>query len=160
MPQDVEILRVILHEKYRWPHLYHDIGLLLVQSSVTFNDFVLPACLSPVPNYLHISKDTTAIATGWGRANKSEPFSIILQRKCRHIMPFSKYILYTRELLPCYFSASRVRSDHLLAVSLKLVEWYPCKNAYVGKYYFKLREGIIDESQLCAGQFNKDICEV
>ncbi|NP_001166061.1 serine protease 142 precursor [Nasonia vitripennis] len=62
-PQDRRIAQRIRHPNYRRPAQYNDIALLRLQSPVTFNAYVRPACLSIQPN---APAGTKAVAAGWG----------------------------------------------------------------------------------------------
>ncbi|KAJ8686281.1 hypothetical protein QAD02_022075 [Eretmocerus hayati] len=62
-PQDRLITQRIRHPEYRRPAQYNDIALLRLQSPVTFNAFVRPACLSLDQR---LKTGENAVATGWG----------------------------------------------------------------------------------------------
>ncbi|XP_068622531.1 venom protease-like [Battus philenor] len=63
-PVDVRIKKIIVHPLYKAPKKYNDIAIIELQSHVTFNKYVQPACLwtkfdtSPL--------GTKATLTGWG----------------------------------------------------------------------------------------------
>lgn len=62
-PQDRRIIQRIRHPNYRRPAQYNDIALLKMQSPVTFNAYVRPACLDIRGNHPAGEK---SVATGWG----------------------------------------------------------------------------------------------
>ncbi|XP_037819911.1 serine protease snake [Lucilia sericata] len=74
--QDIKILIIILHPKYRSSSYYHDIALLKLTRRVRFSQHIQPACLWQLPD-LEMS---TAIATGWGRTEFLGPKSDELQK--------------------------------------------------------------------------------
>ncbi|XP_030369987.1 serine protease snake [Scaptodrosophila lebanonensis] len=61
--QDIKILIIILHPKYRSSSYYHDIALLKLTRRARLSDVVHPACLWQLPDL----KIKTVVATGWGR---------------------------------------------------------------------------------------------
>lgn len=74
--QDIKILIIILHPKYRSSSYYHDIALLKLAKRVRFSSFIQPACLWQLPE-LEIQ---FATATGWGRTEFLGPKSDALQK--------------------------------------------------------------------------------
>lgn len=66
-PQQVRIIKRIRHPEYQRPPQYHDIGLLELESAVTFGAWVRPICLP------YSSPDTgnerVATAAGWGKVD-------------------------------------------------------------------------------------------
>lgn len=75
-PIDVKIIERYQHDGYRIPSKYNDIGLLKLEHSVTFNQYVRPACLA---ESFDIITDAV-IATGWGRTQYAEGTSNVLQK--------------------------------------------------------------------------------
>ncbi|XP_046488795.1 venom protease-like [Neodiprion pinetum] len=62
-PVDRRITQRIRHPQYELPSQYHDIALLRLESRVSFNAWIRPACLHTSPT----TGTQKAIATGWGR---------------------------------------------------------------------------------------------
>nr|CAA28197.1 unnamed protein product [Drosophila melanogaster]prf//1211336A snake gene [Drosophila melanogaster] len=60
--QDIKILIIVLHPKYRSSAYYHDIALLKLTRRVKFSEQVRPACLWQCG-----APHTTVVAAGWGR---------------------------------------------------------------------------------------------
>ncbi|XP_034113385.2 serine protease snake isoform X1 [Drosophila albomicans] len=88
--QDIKILIIILHPKYRSSSYYHDIALLKLTKRVKLSERVRPACLWQVPD-LHIK---LVVATGWGRteflgaksnALRQVNLDMIKQQRCKQI---------------------------------------------------------------------------
>lgn len=63
-PQDIRIIELIIHPKYKRPSEYHDIAILRLEKQATFNDWVRPTCLpySPPP-----TSGPSPTAMGWGQ---------------------------------------------------------------------------------------------
>lgn len=66
-PQEVRIIDRIRHPDYQRPSQYHDIGLLKLESDVTFNAWVRPTCL-PYSDP-DTGNEDVATATGWGKVD-------------------------------------------------------------------------------------------
>lgn len=90
LQQDIKILIIILHPKYRSSSYYHDIALLKLTKRAQFSDQVRPACLWQSPD-LHIK---TVVATGWGRTEflgaksntlRQVDLDMIRQQRCKQI---------------------------------------------------------------------------
>ncbi|KAH8383431.1 hypothetical protein KR009_008598 [Drosophila setifemur] len=88
--QDIKILIIILHPKYRSSAYYHDIALLKLTRRVKFSEEVRPACLWQVPE-LQIP---SVVAAGWGRTEflgaksnslRQVDLDVIPQLKCKQI---------------------------------------------------------------------------
>ncbi|KAM8705163.1 hypothetical protein ACLKA7_009593 [Drosophila subpalustris] len=88
--QDIKILIIILHPKYRSSSYYHDIALLKLTKRVQFSELVRPACLWQMPD-LPIK---IVVATGWGRteflkaksnALRQVDLDMIKQQRCKQI---------------------------------------------------------------------------
>ncbi|KAH8250282.1 hypothetical protein KR026_010176 [Drosophila bipectinata] len=88
--QDIKILIIILHPKYRSSAYYHDIALLKLTRQVQFSEAVRPACLWQGPE-LQIP---TVVAAGWGRTEflgsksnslRQVDLDIIPQLQCKQI---------------------------------------------------------------------------
>ncbi|XP_020799632.1 serine protease snake [Drosophila serrata] len=62
-PEDFGVSRLIEHEEYRDPALYHDIGMVRLDREVKFNLYKHPACLPFDDGEQH----ETFIAIGWGQ---------------------------------------------------------------------------------------------
>lgn len=60
-PQERNIVQIIRHPNYRPPSQYHDIALLRLDWSVTFDEYVRPACLPTTPVL-----PSSVTAAGWG----------------------------------------------------------------------------------------------
>ncbi|XP_076651153.1 venom protease-like [Halictus rubicundus] len=66
-PQNVRVIQRIRHPKYQRPSQYHDIGLLKLESAVTFDAWVRPICLPySLPD---TGNEDVATATGWGKVD-------------------------------------------------------------------------------------------
>lgn len=65
----------IRHPDYTSKYKYNDIALLRLNETVTFNDYIRPACL---PEFSSIASH--AFATGWGRTGSYRPQSEYLQK--------------------------------------------------------------------------------
>lgn len=63
-PQNRRIVERIRHPNYKRPSKYHDIALLRLESAITFDAYVRPACLDVKGN--HATVGNKAVATGWG----------------------------------------------------------------------------------------------
>ncbi|XP_073818318.1 snake [Musca autumnalis] len=74
--QDIKILVIILHPKYRSSSYYHDIALLKLTRDVEFSETIQPACLWQQPDI----DMPLGIATGWGRTEFMGPKSNDLQK--------------------------------------------------------------------------------
>ncbi|XP_012264264.1 venom protease-like [Athalia rosae] len=122
MPVDRRIIERIRHPQYRLPSQYHDIALLRLESRVTFNAWIRPACLHTAP----VTGTRSAIATGWGRVDWADDEG----------------------------------SMDLLKVTLPLVSQESCNRSYTsGTVDNKLPNGIVGQTQLCAGELGKDTCQ-
>ena len=62
-PQNKRIAQAIRHPNFATDQRYNDIALLRLESPVTFNAYVRPACLSVKSSFAEGEK---AVATGWG----------------------------------------------------------------------------------------------
>ncbi|XP_032687783.1 serine protease snake-like [Odontomachus brunneus] len=69
-PQTIRIIERISHPDYKRPSEYHDIAIMKLETSVTYNAWVRPACL-PI-DLPDIGYDGKAVATGWGRVDWAE----------------------------------------------------------------------------------------
>ncbi|EFN81876.1 Serine protease snake [Harpegnathos saltator] len=69
-PQTIRIVERISHPDYKNPSEYHDIAIMKLETSVTYNAWVRPACL-PV-DLPDTGTDGEAVATGWGRVDWAE----------------------------------------------------------------------------------------
>ncbi|XP_078033409.1 venom protease-like [Augochlora pura] len=66
-PQQVRIIDKFRHPEYKRPSMYHDIGLLKLESPVTFDAWVRPICL---PYFTpDTANEDVATATGWGKVD-------------------------------------------------------------------------------------------
>lgn len=74
-PLQLNIAERIRHPNYTGRFKYNDIALLRLDSIVTFNDYIRPACL---PESSSIGFN--AKATGWGRLDFDRPRSTYLQK--------------------------------------------------------------------------------
>ncbi|KAH8340519.1 hypothetical protein KR059_000426, partial [Drosophila kikkawai] len=88
--QDIKILIIILHPKYRSSAYYHDIALLKLTRRAKLSDQVRPACLWQVPELLIPS----VVAAGWGRTEflgtksntlRQVQLDVIPQLRCKQI---------------------------------------------------------------------------
>ncbi|XP_068152791.1 serine protease snake isoform X1 [Drosophila tropicalis] len=88
--QDIKILIIILHPKYRSSSYYHDIALLKLTKRIQLSELVRPACLWQLPD-LQIK---TVLATGWGRTEflgaksnvlRQVDLDVISQQRCKQI---------------------------------------------------------------------------
>ncbi|ALC47459.1 snk [Drosophila busckii] len=88
--QDIKILIIILHPKYRSSSYYHDIALLKLTKRAQLSQHVNPACLWQVPE-LHIK---SVVATGWGRTEflgakshtlRQVELDMVSQQRCKQI---------------------------------------------------------------------------
>ncbi|XP_001358502.3 serine protease snake isoform X1 [Drosophila pseudoobscura] len=88
--QDIKILIIILHPKYRSSSYYHDIALLKLTKRAQLSDQVRPACLWQVPE-LQIK---SVVAAGWGRteflgaksnALRQVNLDLIPQQRCKQM---------------------------------------------------------------------------
>lgn len=69
-PQNVRVIERIRHPEYQRPSQYHDIGLLKLESDVTFDAWVRPICLPySAPD---TGNEVVATATGWGKVDWDE----------------------------------------------------------------------------------------
>lgn len=66
--RDFRITDQFPYPKYKPPDNYHDIALFKLSSSVTFNAYIRPVCLSTEP--YKASSETTVIVTGYGYKNE------------------------------------------------------------------------------------------
>ncbi|XP_050433648.1 venom protease-like isoform X2 [Adelges cooleyi] len=74
-PQIREFIMRIEHPDYKPSSLYNDIGLYLLNASVNFNTYILPACLNT-------RMDVTAnqvTAIGWGRTDSAPTSSMLMK---------------------------------------------------------------------------------
>lgn len=58
-----KVSKLIAHEKYNQPHFAFDIGLILIDGEIEFNDIVQPIKYTDK----FIKANTTLRVTGWGR---------------------------------------------------------------------------------------------
>ncbi|EFN81872.1 Coagulation factor XI [Harpegnathos saltator] len=65
--QTIRIVERILHHDYQILSQYYDIAIMKLETSVTYNAWVRPACL-PV-DLPDTGTDGEAVATGWGRVD-------------------------------------------------------------------------------------------
>ncbi|KMZ03872.1 serine protease snake isoform X1 [Drosophila simulans] len=88
--QDIKILIIVLHPKYRSSAYYHDIALLKLTRRAKFSEQVRPACLWQLPE-LQIP---TVVAAGWGRteflgaksnALRQVDLDVVPQMTCKQI---------------------------------------------------------------------------
>ncbi|XP_017867786.1 PREDICTED: serine protease snake isoform X2 [Drosophila arizonae] len=88
--QDIKILIIILHPKYRSSSYYHDIALLKLTKRAKLSEHVRPACLWQLPE-MHIK---SVVATGWGRTEflgaksntlRQVDLDMIQQQRCKQI---------------------------------------------------------------------------
>lgn len=59
------IEKIYIHPEYNRPTKYHDLGLIKLDRSLTFNQFVYPACLPQPSKRLELINNT--LTAGWGR---------------------------------------------------------------------------------------------
>ncbi|XP_063982620.1 serine protease snake-like [Diachasmimorpha longicaudata] len=122
-PQQRKVTERIRHPNYKSSSHYHDIALLRMDSPVTFNAWVRPACLPTISSEQLTEK---AIATGWGKVNWTEDDG----------------------------------SDKLLKVTLPIMSQGLCNRVVVGNaVHPKLKQGIVGDWQICAGEEGKDTCQ-
>lgn len=109
------------HPDYKSKSKYNDIALLRLETDVTFNEYIRPACLPE-----HSSIDLIATATGWGQTEYQS------------------------------------QSSHLLKTELILSTHRECNALYSIVKSRHLDQGILSETQICAGrQFGQeDTCYV
>ncbi|XP_017890446.1 serine protease snake-like isoform X2 [Ceratina calcarata] len=123
-PQDIRIMELIKHPEYKRPSEYHDIAILRLERSATFNDWVRPTCL-PYSLPPTGKAAPTPTAMGWGQVEWGGD-----------------------------------RSNYLLKVSVSIKDHDECNATFTGGITDdKLRFGIVDDWQLCAGDFGKDTCQ-
>jgi hypothetical protein len=67
-PQQLKIVKRIVHPEYKEPGVDNDIALFMLDEVITFSEWVRPVCLH---NTLEIPTKF-ATATGWGRTELSE----------------------------------------------------------------------------------------
>lgn len=69
------VSKLIAHERYNQPHFAHDIGLILIDGTIEFNDKVKPIKYSNkvVPD------GTPLMVTGWGRLSAGGQIPQLLQ---------------------------------------------------------------------------------
>ncbi|XP_067000881.2 venom protease [Anabrus simplex] len=72
--QDFPVSSTQTHPDYKPPAKYNDIGLIRLNRSVQFSDFIRPACLYPEDSF-YVNK---TLATGWGRTRYDQEQSEIL----------------------------------------------------------------------------------
>lgn len=61
----ITVSRVISHPLYKLTGKYNDIGLIELNKTIKFNEFIRPACLNIDENF----KWTQAIASGYGQTS-------------------------------------------------------------------------------------------
>ncbi|XP_034663904.1 serine protease snake isoform X1 [Drosophila subobscura] len=81
--QDIKILIIILHPKYRSSSYYHDIALLKLTKRAQLSELVRPACLWQVPE-LQIK---SVVAAGWGRTEFLGAKSNVLRQVNLDLIP-------------------------------------------------------------------------
>ncbi|XP_052871273.1 serine protease snake-like, partial [Anopheles cruzii] len=79
--QDVEVQRIVHHPGYHYA--YYDIALVQLNTAVTLNAYVQPACLWTNDN----DPDSPLIATGWGNLGYYNEQATVLQRVQLLIVP-------------------------------------------------------------------------
>ncbi|XP_015111209.1 serine protease snake [Diachasma alloeum] len=122
-PQQRKVIERIRHPSYKASSHYHDIALLRMESPVTFDAWVRPACLPTVSSEQLPEK---AIATGWGKVNWIDEEG----------------------------------SNKLLKVTLSTMPQGLCNRVVVGNtVHPRLKQGIVDDWQICAGEEGKDTCQ-
>lgn len=69
----------IAHEGYneKNPNRANDIGLIRLDSEVTFTDYVRPICLPSSVNSPRAQTNAKLVSAGWGRTQTSKLFHII-----------------------------------------------------------------------------------
>lgn len=75
-PRQFQIVDMIKHPAYKAPHKYNDIALIRLNESVTFNQYIRPACLPEIP----AAESGRAIACGWGKIDFNQPVSDTLRK--------------------------------------------------------------------------------
>ncbi|KAJ0174989.1 hypothetical protein K1T71_009130 [Dendrolimus kikuchii] len=63
-PNDVNIVKIIVHPNYQSPKKYYDIALMKLEKEVGFTQLLQPACLWPNDDLSELG--ATATLTGWG----------------------------------------------------------------------------------------------
>ncbi len=58
--------RIIQHEKYFKPLIYHDIAIVTVKERISFTDEILPICLPEKKMLGHYLSDKTVFVSGFG----------------------------------------------------------------------------------------------
>lgn len=74
-PLQLNVVEQIKYPAFTSKYKYNDIGLLRLETIVTFNEYIWPACL---PEFTAIGFQATA--TGWGRLDNNGPISSILRK--------------------------------------------------------------------------------
>ncbi|XP_033207433.1 serine protease snake-like isoform X2 [Belonocnema kinseyi] len=94
-PQERNVVQIIRHPNYRPPSQYHDIALLRLDWSVTFDEFVRPACLPTTPVI-----PSSVIAAGWGVTDWSddEGSEILLKVVLSILDPTNCYQSYRNDM--------------------------------------------------------------
>lgn len=75
-PRQFNILETMRHPDYKSPEKYNDIGLIKLTTTVTFNQYIRPACL-PESNTIDTEH---VIASGWGKLDFDKAVSDSLQK--------------------------------------------------------------------------------
>ncbi|XP_034942345.1 venom protease-like [Chelonus insularis] len=129
-PQERKIVERISHPDYRKPLEYHDIALLRMERPIVFNSWVRPACLST---------NTIPTSSEYGRVQETKALAIGWGR---------------------VDWADEEGSNDLLKVTLPIVPHKRCNESFIGGVAdYKLKFGIVDQWQMCAGQEGKDTCQ-
>ncbi|XP_050304374.1 serine protease snake-like [Anthonomus grandis grandis] len=68
-PKDFKVLRSIAHPDYKIQFVYHDIGILELDKTVKFTEYIRPACIYQGGD---LSKYNMASASGWGTTSFGE----------------------------------------------------------------------------------------
>uniref|UniRef100_A0A1Y1M8F7 CLIP domain-containing serine protease n=2 Tax=Photinus pyralis TaxID=7054 RepID=A0A1Y1M8F7_PHOPY len=75
---DVGIQRSIPHPRYNTRTRDNDIGLIQLERSIIFNDFIRPVCLPP-PNGILPDVGTLMVVAGWGRTETDDNSDVKLK---------------------------------------------------------------------------------
>jgi coagulation factor 7 len=71
--------RIIKHEKYVKPRIYHDIAIIIVKESISFTDEILPICLPEKKMLGHYLNDKIVFVSGFGDLSFGGPPAPVLQ---------------------------------------------------------------------------------
>lgn len=145
------IVEQIANPGYKYPLSYHDIALLRLESPVSFNDRIRPACLHAAPS----TGTPEAIATGWGRVDCTVLHFYFDQSfiRSRRILSSSNW--------PRFFPDDSLQSNDLMKVTLPIVDQKSCNASYIqfGRTR-RLPKGVVGEWTICAGATGRDTCQV